>query len=63
MSNPVIDKYGTKKWYNKEGEYHRTDGPAIELANGDKSWYQDGELHRIDGPAVEYSNIGTKPIW
>jgi hypothetical protein len=44
---------GYKEWY-KEGEYHRLDGPAIELPDGTKLWYKEGELHRLDGPAVEY---------
>jgi hypothetical protein len=38
------------------GERHREDGPAVELANGDKSWYLNGKLHRVDGPAFELAN-------
>jgi len=38
------------------GKLHRTDGPAIEDADGDKRWYLNGKLHRTDGPAIEYSN-------
>ena len=49
---------GNKYWY-RNGEYHREDGPAIEWANGDKSWYRNGKLHHEDGPAAEYSD-GTK---
>jgi len=26
-------------WRNSQGQFHRDDGPAIELANGDKEWY------------------------
>ena len=44
-----------KCWYIN-GQRHRTDGPAIEYANGDKFWYLNGQLHRIDGPAVEYED-------
>ena len=48
----IIDyENGTKYWY-KEGEYHREDGPAIEFSSGGKQWYFEGKLHRIDGPAV-----------
>ena len=36
--------------------YHRTDGPAVEYANGNKYWYLNGKLHRTDGPAIEYAN-------
>ena len=53
-----IDKYGDKRWY-LNGEYHRTDGPAVEYKDGDKRWYLNGKRHRTDGPAIEYSD-GTK---
>jgi hypothetical protein len=43
------------------GKLHRTDGPAIEWANGTKEWWLNGKRHRIDGPAVEYAD-GTK-LW
>ena len=33
---------GTKRWY-VDDKLHRTDGPAIEGANGDKFWYLDGK--------------------
>ena len=46
---------GDKYWY-KNGNFHREDGPAIERANGSKEWWINGNLHREDGPAVEYSN-------
>jgi hypothetical protein len=38
---------GSYKW-------HRTNGPAVEWADGRKEWYLNGKLHREDGPAVEY---------
>ena len=41
---------------------HRTDGPAVEWANGTKEWYQDDLRHRVDGPAVEYTD-GRKEWW
>ena len=47
---------GTKVWRNKQGQYHRRDGPAIEFDNGDKAWYINGDRHREDGPAVEYDS-------
>jgi len=33
MNNNVtmtVDSDGTKRWKNKEGQLHRTDGPAVE---------------------------------
>ncbi len=53
-----IDNEGTKRRY-LNGEYHRTDGPAIEYSNGDEFWFLNGKRHRTDGPAIEYTD-GTK---
>ena len=49
----TVDDYGTKCWYNEQGQRHREDGHAIESANGIKWWYINGQRHREDGPAVE----------
>lgn len=54
MSNPVIDIYGHKKWYNEQGRLHREDGPAIITPAGTKEWFIDGKNHRENGPAVEW---------
>ena len=61
MSNPVIDKDGTKRWYTQDGELHRTDGPAVEYTSGSKFWYLNGERHRTDGPAIEWASGGK--VW
>ncbi len=45
-----------KKYKNESGQLHRTDGPAVEYTNGDKSWYINGIRHREDGPAIESSS-------
>jgi hypothetical protein len=47
------------KWWRVNGKLHRTDGPAIEYANGHKSWCLNGKLHRTDGPAIEWAD-GSK---
>jgi hypothetical protein len=57
-----IHESGTKRWRNSKGEYHRTDGPAIEWVDGDKEWYANGERHRLNGPAIEFEN-GNKEWW
>ena len=54
-SEPPVDADGTKYW-NRDGKFHREDGPAIEWASGTKEWYRDGKLHREDGPAVVDAN-------
>lgn len=51
-----VDSYGNRCYYDTNGQLHRTDGPAIEYADGSKSWYQNGEYHRTDGPAIEWFN-------
>lgn len=50
------DCLGNRRYYNKAGQLHRTNGPAIEWDSGSKSWYQNGILHRTNGPAIEYTN-------
>jgi hypothetical protein len=47
----VVEKNAIE-WYNKNGQLHREDGPAVEWTSGTKEWYKDGGLHREDGPAV-----------
>lgn len=43
-------------WYcDKKGDIHRTDGPAVEWADGDREWYLHGKRHREDGSAVVWS--------
>ena len=50
------DVYGTVRYYNDLGQLHRTDGAAIERANGSKVWYLNGKRHREGGPAIEWNN-------
>jgi hypothetical protein len=49
-----VDEDGSIRYKNSKGEYHRTDGPAIEYANGTKIWYINDKLHREDGPAIVF---------
>jgi hypothetical protein len=42
----IIDKFGDKKWRNKNGEFHRIDGPAVECQDGDKYWYIKGKYFK-----------------
>lgn len=61
----LTDPFGNKYWY-RDGELHRLDGPAIEYANGDQAYYLAGKLHRYNGPAfiakdyVEWYHRGHK---
>jgi hypothetical protein len=55
MSARLIESNRNRCWRNnKDGKYHRTDGPAIIWENGLQEWYNNGVLHREDGPAVIY---------
>ena len=37
-----ISGTGTHRYYNKDDKLHRTDGPAVEYANGGMEWWVDG---------------------
>jgi hypothetical protein len=37
---------------NKAGNFHRKNGPAVIMRNGNKFWFNNGDLHRKNGPAV-----------
>jgi hypothetical protein len=58
MSDSVmrIDKLGTKHWRNSSGQFHRTNGPAIEVVDGGRVWYVNGEL-------LGYNNEGFWALW
>ncbi len=63
MEEYIVTVYKDKtEWRNKEGQFHRTNGPAIEWREGGKEWFQNGVRHRVDGPACEYLN-GSKSWW
>lgn len=52
---------GSRFFLNKNGNYHRLDGPAIEWCYGAKEYFRNGIRHRTDGPAYEYK--GEKQYW
>ena len=52
----IMEKDDGSKFWARDGQLHRDDGPAIELADGTKMWYRSGQIHRDDGPAVEFPN-------
>jgi len=51
-----VDEFGTKRYFNDEGEHHRLDGPAVESLNGTKVWHINGNHHRNIDISIEYSN-------
>jgi hypothetical protein len=57
----TVGATGDRFWF-KDGELHREDGPAIESNKGVGKWYKNGRIHRVDGPAIEYPD-GKKYWW
>jgi hypothetical protein len=50
-----------KIYYDKDGFYHREDGPAVTFYDGhsqivEEHYCQHGENHRVDGPAIIWYN-------
>jgi hypothetical protein len=48
-----INSIGDRSYF-LNNVFHREDGPAVELANGNKYWFINGKCHREDGPALIY---------
>jgi hypothetical protein len=42
------------------GRLHRTDGPAIERADGDKFWYLNGQMHSLNEWLAANTNISDQ---
>ena len=47
-----LDNDGTRRWRNKHGQRHRTDGPAVIYLDNTRFWYINDQRHRTDCPAV-----------
>ena len=54
-------EYGSKFYFNLNGQIHRIGKPAIEYYNGDKIWRKNGKMHRLNGPA--YISRSYKDYW
>ena len=50
----TVDNFGAQHWRNSQGQFHRTDGPAVIYLDNTRFWYINGQHHRIDGPAKMY---------
>jgi len=51
-----MDQFGNVYYYNKDGELHNLNGPAVEYFDGYKAYYVNGLRHRLDGPARIFSD-------
>ena len=45
------------EYCNNKGERHRTDGPAVECADGDREWFINGQC------VADMSTTGKVTIW
>jgi hypothetical protein len=61
MQPTLIEAPAGHRAWKLNGEYHRTDGPAIEFADGTLHWAFHGKFHRTDGPALIRAN--GREIW
>lgn len=60
-----IFPHGQKTWRNGEGQYHRTDGFAIDYGSGSETfgYFKNGKLIRIETPnGVRYFNDEAEDI-
>ena len=53
----------TAEWRDKDGLWHRDNGPAAIYPDGTRAWYQHGKLHRDDGPAAIFSDGTQEWYW
>jgi len=44
MENTRYEENGYVVWLNEQGQRHRTDGPAVEYANGVLEWWKNGKF-------------------
>ena len=51
---------GTLIYRDRDGQIHRTGGPAVICADGSLMWYFRGQRHRTDGPAIEWRSGGEE---
>ena len=54
LTNGKFRNNGDKYWY-KNGELHREDGPAIEYGNGYKEWYINGEYQNGEYQKLQFN--------
>ena len=51
-----VDRVGTLRYYNAQGQLHRVHGPAVVRPNGGSEWWQNGRRHRLNAPAVIHAD-------
>jgi hypothetical protein len=64
MPNPVVDRFGNRRWFIEGTQtLHREGGPAFEGTGVIRQqWFERGIIHRMDGPATVYTD-GSGDYW
>jgi hypothetical protein len=55
-SKMTVNELGTKFWRNTKGKFHRIDGPAVEMLNGNKEWW-------VGGRCLGLNDKGFWALW
>jgi len=56
----MVSENGTVEYVNRNGKYHREDGPAVECVDGTKHWFLNGkELTEVDFLKWQLKNSKT----
>ena len=63
MKNGLIIGTDGSKFYYLDGKRHRTDGPALEYADGSKSWYYHGEEIKVSSNEEFFRMLRLKAFW
>ena len=53
MENVIQFPDGTFKWYNKKGQKHNEDGPAVVCEDGFQLWYLDDSFYTEEEHKLE----------
>lgn len=57
----IVD--GNVEYWEKDGELHREDSPAVVFEFGGCQYWLHGKLHRADGPAVITAGDSPSYAW
>ena len=53
---------GDVYWYNKVGQRHRKDGPAVISPNGDVEWWLNGNYYFVDDWLIELNKTDEEKM-
>ncbi len=56
-TNLIKEENASTRYYDKNYNLHRDEGPAIIYKNGNRQWYRWGVMHRVGAPATIYKDL------